>query len=353
MEKNIDTATQRKRSRQRSGRPTVSDVAAHANVSTATVSRCLSKPEHVSPEVKERVEASILELGYVLDGAAKALKTDRSETIGVIVPTLEIGSFALAIQALEKTLSAANYITILAVSDFDAEKELRLARNLAQQGVDAIMMIGQDNDDRLVKFLDKIKIPHVSSWDIGHGSKSPYIGFDNRAGLRRITEYVLDHGHTDVVLVVGGGAHANARTKHRRSGFEDAMTARGLAVSSDIIYEMPYDPASGQLALELIWDRPGKPTAIVCASDIFALGVLRACKQRGISIPDDVSVTGFDGLDIMADLWVPVTSMSVPAREMGEDAATYLLNILQNKHTESFAELHCTLVAGASVKSLT
>lgn len=341
-----------KRSRQRSSRPTVSDVAAHAKVSTATVSRCLSKPELVRPEVKERVDASILELGYVLDGAAKALKTDRSETVGVIVPTLEIGSFALAIQALEKTLSAANYTTILAVSDFDAEKELRLARNLAQQGVDAIMLIGQDNDDRLVTFLDKIQIPHVSSWDVGRGSTRPYIGFDNRAGLRKITEYVLDHGHTNVVLVVGGGTHANARTKQRRTGFEDAMTARGLPVSPDIIYEMPYDPTSGQTAFENIWSRETKPTAIICASDILALGVLRACKQRGISVPDDVSVTGFDGLDIMADLWVPVTSMSVPAREMGEAAATYLLSILQNRPTEPVAELNCTLLEGASVKSL-
>ncbi len=352
MGKDISIDTPKKRSRQRSGRPTVSDVAAHAKVSTATVSRCLSKPDSVRPEVRKRVEASIFELGYVLDGAAKALKTDRSETIGVIVPTLEIGSFASAIQALEKTLYTANYTTILTVSDFDAEKELRLARNLAQQGVDAIMVIGQDNDDRLYTFLDKIQIPHVNSWDIGQGSKRTHIGFDNRAGLRQITEYVLDHGHKDVVLLVGGGVHANTRTKLRTGGFEDAMTARGLPVSSDIIYEMPYDPASGQLALERIWSRETKPTAIICASDILALGVLRACKRLGISIPDDVSVTGFDGLGIMADLWVPVTSMSVPAKEMGEATATYLLNILQNRPTDHIDALHCTLVEGASVKTL-
>jgi LacI family transcriptional regulator len=353
MEQDITFITSGKRSGRRSGRPTVSDVAAHSNVSTATVSRCLSKSELVRPEVKLRVEASILELGYVLDGAAKALKTDKSETIGVIVPTLEISSFASAIQALEKTLSDANYTTVLAVSDFDTEKELRLARNLAQQGVDAIILIGQENDDRLVMFLENIQMPHVSLWDVGKGSKYPHIGFDNREGLRQITQYVLDHGHTDVVLVLGGGPHANARTKQRRAGFEDAMTSRGLPVSPGIIYEMPYNPFSGKIALERIWGLTSKPTAIVCASDILALGVLRACKEIGISIPNDVSITGFDGLNIMADLWVPVTSMSVPAREMGEAAATYLLNILQNKPTKPLLELNCKLIEGESVKTLT
>ena len=134
-------------------RPTINDVAELANVSTATVSRCLSKPELVRPDVRTRVEASVVELGYVLDGAAKTLKTHQSKTIGVIVPTLEIGGYASAIQAFEKTVAAEKYTAILGVSDFDADKELQLAHNLAEKGVDGIMLIGMDMMTGLLAFL--------------------------------------------------------------------------------------------------------------------------------------------------------------------------------------------------------
>jgi len=340
--------------RGRAKKPTVSDVAARAGVSTATVSRCLSNPKLVRPELRKQVEAAIDALGYVLYGAAKALKTDRTETIGVIVPTLEIGSFASAIQALQHRLSQSGYTAILAVSDFDAEKEAQLARSLAQRGVDGMMLIGQSMDTSVTDFLDRVGIPHVNTWNIGKIPSRPFIGFDNRAGLRRITDYVLDRGHRDLVFVVGGGPHANLRTKDRIAGFNDALCARGLDVPEDIIFEMPYDAQSGQIAFDRIWSRPNRPTAIVCASDILALGVLRAARARGLSIPRDVSLTGFDGVDIMSDLSVAVTSMSVPAREMGEAAAAFLLDkMLGNGEAEApLQEFPCNLVEGASVRDL-
>ena len=333
-------------------RPTINDVAKLANVSTATVSRSLSKPKLVRPELRKRVEASIVELGYVLDGAAKTLKTHQSQTIGVIVPTLEIGSYASAIQAFEKTVSAKKYTTILGVSDFDADKELQLACNFAEKGVDGIMLIGMDIDDRLNYFLEKVGIPHVNSWHLRHDSKYHWIGFNNRAAIQAITSYVLQHGHQDVVFFVGGAEHANARTKLRRQGFMDAITEHNIAFTEDLILEVPYNSEAAQLEFCRLWSFGKRPTAVVCANDILAIGVLRACKQIGLRVPDDISVTGFDGLDIMADLWTPITTMAVPAKRIGEEAGNYLLNVLMDKEPLALTELHCTLIEGGSVKSL-
>lgn len=342
----------KKRASKRVRKPTVSDVAANAGVSTATVSRCLSKPDLVRTELRKRVEASIFKLGYVLDGAAKALKTDKSETIGIIVPTLEIGSFATAVQAFQRKLYDNGYSMILAVSDFKVEKEMHLARNLAQRGVDGMMLIGQSSDNSVTDFLDKIGIPHVGTWNVGDDPACPMIGFDSRAGMRQMTEYVLGEGHRDLVLIVGGGPHANPRSVARIAGFEDALRGQDLPITDDMIFEMPYHMTSGQMAFEEIWQRSRKPTAIVCASDIFALGVLRACRERDISIPGELSLTGFDGIEIMTDLSVPITSISVPAREMGEAAAAYLLGRLKGKPQDSLVEFPCRLKMGGSVRSL-
>ena len=333
-------------------RPTINDVAELANVSTATVSRCLSKPELVRPDVRTRVEASVVELGYVLDGAAKTLKTHQSKTIGVIVPTLEIGGYASAIQAFEKTVAAEKYTAILGVSDFDADKELQLAHNLAEKGVDGIMLIGMDSDDRLISFLEKIHIPHVNSWHFRRDSKYHWVGFDNRAAIQAITSYVFQHGHRDVVFFVGGAEHANARTELRRQGFMDAISDYNLEFSEDLIFEVPYNSKASQLEFHRLWSLGNRPTAVVCANDILAIGVLRACKQIGLRVPDDISVTGFDGLDIMADLWAPITTMAVPAKQIGEASGNCLLNLLMDKNPKTLTELHCTLIEGGSVKSL-
>ena len=333
-------------------RPTINDVAKLANVSTATVSRTFSSPELVRPEVRSRIEKSVLELGYVLDGAAKALKTHQSQTIGVIVPTLEIGGYATAIQAFEKTVATEKFTTILTVSDFCADKELQLARNLAEKGVDAVMLIGMDNDERLIGFLEKMHIPYVNTWHFKQDSKRLWIGFDNRLAINEITSYVLKRGHRDIVFFVGGAEHKNARTLLRKKGFYDAICSYNLMFSENLIREVPYNSKSSQREFYRLWELGNRPTAVVCGNDILAIGVLRACKEIGLSVPEDISITGFDGLDIMADLWSPVTTMAVPAKKIGEEAANCILKILNNQRPKIITELYCTLIEGNSVKSL-
>ena len=132
----------------------------------------------------------------------------------------------------------------------------------------------------------------------------------------------------------------------------DAISDYNLEFSEGLIFEVPYNSKASQLEFYRLWSLGNRPTAVVCANDILAIGVLRACKQIGLRVPDDISVTGFDGLDIMADLWAPITTMAVPAKQIGEESANCLLNLLMNKNPKTLTELYCTLIEGGSVKSL-
>src|SRR3546814_4820534 len=142
----------------------LSDVAAISGVSTATVSRCLNRPERVSADLRARVRTAIDALGYVPDAAARALASRRSRTIGAVVPTLSNPIFAAGVQGLETTLERRGYSLVLAGFDYDAERELRQARTLVERGVDGLMLAGLSHRAGLYELLASRRIPYVNTW---------------------------------------------------------------------------------------------------------------------------------------------------------------------------------------------
>ena len=330
--------------------PTLRDVAQAADVSTATVSRCLSHPEKVRPALRERVEAAIADLAYTPDGAGRALATRRSRTIGVIVPTLHMAIFAYGVQSLQDRLAAHDYTPLLALSNFGLEEEYRNAQSLVARGVDGLVLVGSEHDPRLYDLVDRKGIPFVNTWSVGSAGEQPCIGIDNRAALRRNTQFVLDMGHRNVALIVGGLDHFNDRSRDRAAGFLDAFVNQGLAPGR--IVEKAYGIAGGREALGLLMADPAPPTAIVCASDLFALGALLECRRLGIEVPRDLSITGTDDLEMAAEFVPALTTVHVPAREMGERAADYLLARLDGRPTVDTVELECQLIVRDTVARL-
>jgi len=342
----------RRRSTRKRKNPTVVDVAKHADVSTATVSRYLSAADSIKPELRKRVEAAITKLDYVLTGSARALRTQRSQTIGVIVPTLDTASFAAGVHALQETLFAADHAPLLALSNYDPELELRHAKNLVKLGVDGLIFIGLARDTGLLEFLESRRIPFVNTWTTDPDRSIPCIGFDNRTAIKRITEYVLAKGHRDVAMVVGGATHINERTAARRQGFCDAFAERGLDAPDHLISEVPYGITSGRDTFRKIWSGAERPTAIVCGSDLLAIGLLMESQRQAVRIPDDLSVTGFDDLVVGANFYPSLTTMHVPSREMGAAAASYLLAVLDGEHPEANVTLPCELIERETVAEL-
>ena len=325
--------------------PTLLDIAKAAGVSTATVSRVLNRPDDVRPQLREQVEEIIRALGYVRHGAARALASSRSSTIGAVVPTLESAIFASGLNAVGQLLSAANYTLLLAVSDYAADQEYRQVRALIERGVDGMILVGREHAADTLDLLERHKCPFVTTWSFDAQYPHPCIGFDNIAASRQMAQHLIDLGHRRFAAIAGI-RHGNDRARERIEGAAAALAARGLSFLEGGIIEETYDIEAGRRAFSALMDRPtgSRPTAIICGNDVLAVGAVVEAQQRGIAVPGEVSIVGFDDLPMAAHLPPGLTTVHVPSRRMGRLAAQYILDCAAGTATETHIELPTQLV---------
>lgn len=314
-----------RRNRRSSAGVRVKEVAAAAGVSGATVSRVLNKTRGVSPEVRRRVEETARAMGYVPHGAARALASRRSRTIGAVVPTLENPNFAIGVEALQHRLGRDGYTLLLANYDYDLDQELSQVETLVGRGVDGMMLVGGQHHPALCDFLRAKGIPFVNTWVLSRDSAAPSIGFDNKIAAMRVANFLLDLGHRDFG-VIAGLSRGNDRAAARVDGIRQSLGERGLTLAQARLIERPYRIVDGQLAMRELMAAQPRPTAVVCGNDILAFGAMIECQHQGIRVPADVSIVGFDDLDFAAQLVPPLTTVRVPADEIGRRAAEYLLS---------------------------
>jgi LacI family transcriptional regulator len=307
-----------------SGSVTIKDVARHAKVSIATVSRALNTPDKVSDGVVVRVQAAARTLGYVPYRAARSLVSRRFNAVGAIVPTVDNAIFAKATQALQNQLNAHGYTLLLASTEYDSEREMAEIRSLVEHGVDGLVLVGAEHQPGVERLLEAKRIPFVNTWIYDAASTAPCIGFDNRGAMIRLTRYLLDLGHRRFAMIAGITRH-NDRAAQRVIGVRETLTAHGLDLRSNCLIECPYTIADGRSALAMLVTRPQPPTAVICGNDVLAFGALFECLARGLQVPHDLSITGFDDLDLASHVLPPLTTMHVPAVEMGLRAADYLI----------------------------
>lgn len=323
------------------------DVARAAEVSLSTASRALSDPDLVHPRTRERVDAAVRLLGYVPHGAARALASRRSRTVGAVVPTLDNPIFAHSTQALQRALAEAGYTLLLASHDYDPETELKVTRALVERGVDGLALVGTDHSPDLYGFLARSGIPFELTWAIDPDRHHHCIGFSNRLGSIRIAQHLLDLGHRDIALVSGYTAH-NDRARDRASGVREAMAAHGIALPAHRYVETVFSVASGRAALTALLARGAPPTAVACGNDLLAFGVLLECAARGIVVPEQISVSGFDDIELAAEVAPPLTTIHIPTATIGRRAAERLLARLQGKRVARIEEVPVELVVRGS-----
>ncbi len=320
--------------------PNLQDIAAAAGVSTATVSRVLNSPVDVRPALREKVETQIRALGYVRHGAARALASARSHTIGAVIPTLESAIFASGVNAVEKRLTAAGYTLLLAVTNYDLEHEYEQVKALIERGVDGMILVGRDHDVDTLNMLERQRCPFITTWTYTDDALHPCVGFDNADAARRIIEHLLDLGHTRIG-VIAGITTGNDRARERISGVRTALKARRLKLDSRCLIEKPYEVSKGRAGFRTLMERPGdiRPTALFCGNDVLAVGAMLEARHMGINVPDDVSIVGFDDLPLSEHLAPGLTTVHVPSRRMGERAADYLLQCIAGEAAEPRSEL--------------
>jgi LacI family transcriptional regulator len=319
------------------------DVARAAQVSTATVSRALSSPHLVADTARRRVEAAIRKLRYVPHGAARALRSQRTRTIGAIVPTLGNAIFANYIQALQKHLGDRGYRLLLSCNEYDANMEVALAAPLLQHGVDGLVLVGRDHAERLYRTLADHQVPYVLTWTSGRRGRPPCIGFDNAAAAREVADFLLELGHRRIAMIAGI-CKGNDRARERVTGVRRALAARGIALPASRVIERAYTFDAGREAMHgLMMLRP-RPTAVICGNDVLAVGAIAECQAMEIDVPRAVSVTGFDDMDIARVVTPPLTTVYVPTDELGQAAAAYIVAKVEGAAHEPLAPMRVQIV---------
>lgn len=322
---------------------TLEDVARHADVSTASVSRFLTNKELVREARRDRIEAAIAALGYIPHGAAQALASQRSRTIGAIVPTLDNAIFAKGLNAFQQTLQNAGYTLFVACSEYSLDEERTQAETLIARGVDGMMLVGSDHHERLYERLEQMGMPFVNTWAYDATAGRACVGFSNHAAAMRQTNYLLDIGHSRLGIIAGI-TRDNDRARDRLNGILDAIERRGHSVDDALIHESPYDiSTSRQFARRLLMSDP-RPTAILCGNDVLAYGALLECQALGIDVPGAISIVGFDDLPLSQHLSPTLTTMHVPSEDMGRKAADYLLAKLSGDLIPEHSEVEANLI---------
>ena len=309
----------------------LADVAEAAKVSTATVSRVINNSGAVSLRARQRVVAAIDELNWVPNASAIALATNRTRTVGAIMPTLDHQNFARIVERLQSELSASRYDLLISCTHYDPTLATGQARVMVERGVEALVLVGADQPKELFALLDRQNIPHVLLYvKVGGVPKRQIIGFDNHAAFSKITQHLHDLGHRSFGLVAQSTAF-NDRAAARQAGVRDYLAEQGLAIKPQHFFEGDWKVEDGMRAFNAIMSTRLPPTAIVCGNDYLAIGCLLEARNMGLDVPGQVSITGFDDIDLSKLLHPALTTMRVPDAEVGTMAGRYLVDVLEGR----------------------
>ncbi len=317
--------------------PTIADVAEAAQVSTATVSRCLNSPERVNAKTREKVEQAIQALGYTPNFGARALAANRTNTVGAVIPTMDNAIFARGLQAFQETLHDHGVTLLVATSHYRPEIEEEQIRALLARGADGLLLIGYERSARLQNDLARRGVPSVVAWAYDPGHAVPAIGFDNKKAMSALVHEVLDHGHRRLGVISAETA-TNDRARGRVAAVRNVMQARGLPEDALRVIETQYGIEAGGAAFAELMAEP-RPTAVLCGNDVLAVGALREAKRLGYRVPQDLSITGFDDIELAAIAEPALTTVHVPHREMGRRSALALLALIRGEDPPESVEL--------------
>jgi DNA-binding LacI/PurR family transcriptional regulator len=302
----------------------IKDIARAAGVSYSTVSRALNDSPRVNPQTKEQISRLAVEMGYLRSSVARSLVTRRTNTIGVVVTTITDLFFAEVIHAIEETALRHHYSVILANSGGEPDRELAAMRALRERRVDGIILVAGVSQDRAGEPASDPPLVVVNNVHCRHSSYS--VEVNNRDGGRTATRYLLELGHRRIAFMAGPVTEWDAI--ERQAGYEEALLAAGLAVDPALMVYGGSRPKGGLEAMRRLLALPRLPTALFCYNDAAAIGAMRAAHAAGLHIPSDLSVVGFDDIDLAPYFEPPLTTVAQPKHEMGARAVLTVLDLL-------------------------
>ncbi|TDE12980.1 LacI family DNA-binding transcriptional regulator [Jiangella asiatica] len=305
------------------GSPNIREVAMRAGVSVGTVSNVLNRPELVAEQTRERVNATIAELGFVRNDSARQLRVGRSRTLGLVVLDVANPFFTDVARGVEDLANQEGLAVILCNTDEDPRKESSHLDLLAEMRVQGVLINPIDVSDGRIKALRERGTPVVLFDRMGDPTVECSVAVDDVLGGRLALEHLIENGHRRMLFV--GGPFTLRQVQERYDGAMDAIEASGADVEMGVMTTPALNVVGGRLAGDRIAASGAPPSAVFCANDLVALGVLQALTHAGLRVPADVAIVGYDDIDFAAAAAVPLTSVRQPRQLLGRTAAELLL----------------------------
>jgi LacI family transcriptional regulator len=317
----------------------IEDIARKAGVSHSTVSRALRDNSLISPKVREEIKKIAREMNYVPNAVAQSLQNKSTNTIGIVVTSIADPFFAEVVEGIEQVARTAGLSVLLSTSHRNLEQEIAAIDNFHRRRVDGILVADSRIGKHHTQQLAQIDVPIVflNSQTQEQPENFHFVEIDDYLGARLAVEHLVSLGHTSIgYLGVGDRSRSN---QQRLEGYQMAMTEAlrspktDWIVMSDEEYGRTNDVAIGQQLLPKLFNT--EVTGIFCYNDMVAVGALLACQERGISVPQDLSLVGFDGIALSGYVTPPLTTVCQPMLELGRCAMQMLLDVLQEKSVEN------------------
>ncbi len=306
---------------------TMRDVARKARVSIKTVSRVVNTQAEVSDETRQRVLAAIEELGYRPSKVARALVTRCTETVGLVLGDIANPFFPELARGVVDTAQAREYSVFLCNSDGDVEKEARILHSMADHAVDGVIIYpGFGGGDSLRAFAEHAPLVAINCFFDYPGVSR--VMLDTRRGARLAVDYLIGKGHTAIGMLAGEAPSLSLMRRFR--GYRDALMAHRLPVVAEWIHPGPPVVACGIESTRQLLTQYPQITAIFAYNDLLAVGAIQACKGLGRRVPEDCAIVGFDDIPLAAMLAPPLTTVRVDKYELGQQAISRLLDMLDS-----------------------
>jgi LacI family transcriptional regulator, galactose operon repressor len=314
-----------------SRRVTINDVARACKVAPSTVSNALAGKAYVKPATRRRILAAVERLGYRASTIARALRTQRSFSVGVVLADITNPTFPEIVRGIEDALRASGCTLLLCNTDGSVERQAQYMRALADRHVDGLILVSQHLDTPAIEPLLATARPSVLVHRRHRRRTFDYVGLDNVRGITLALEHLTTLRHRRIAFI--RGPQESTAVEERYGAFAAFVAAGRIDDDACLVVQGDYTREGGYAAGEILLDLPHPPSAIIASNDVAALGVLEAARERRLEVPRDVSIVGFDDIFVSGLNAISLTTVRQPMREIGAAAAQLLLKrITDGKH---------------------
>ncbi|RBM35885.1 substrate-binding domain-containing protein [Vibrio tarriae] len=331
---------------------TMKDIARLAGVSTSTVSHVINKSRFVSDEIAERVNNAAQQLNYAPSALARSLKMNRTKTIGMLVTTSTNPFFGEVVKGVERSCYHQGYNLILCNTEGDNQRMKASINTLLQKRVDGLLLMCSTLEGERLDVFDRYPDIPIVVMDWGPILfASDKIQDNSLQGGYMAAKHLIECGHKEIGCITGPLIRHQAQMRYE--GYKRALAEAGIAINPDWIVESDFECEGGYQAFEKLYERGKLPSALFVSNDMMAMGVIQAASQRGLRIPDDLSLIGYDDVHIAKFMTPALTTIHQPKYRLGKAAVDTLLYRLENPDTTAqVVQLEPTLMVRSSVRKL-